>query len=409
MTGAEGGPRGINPGELGVLPQTERTTERRITPEMLLLDNKSHDSRALRMAWNALRADGQLVLEWNCDDARNHISPRVAQIRSISTGGDEESYESYQGLYNDKGIRIITVVFHYDRETEKKGKAPEGCGGQGVKGKQQANEAPISGGAYGYADKKIAHKDPLIQVLKSADQISKYTDKPVLAAARDHLTGKIRPVAFFQQREGEPQLIYSAVRIGNVLDGSYRPEEIYANGVPVLDKSDPMLKDFFLYFAENEFEARKLAERYPDLRDRMKVQNPKAIVISTQVRGLRSRYSSTFSEENEAFEITAARCRKTLEASARINNKAIQEALEQAHYAMAHALDNRGKEGKEFRDTRTVLIETTHIDESRKIAETLAETEYGARWLAEGNDIIVAEVRGGEIVDHKIEYFKPAA
>ncbi|MCL6096554.1 MAG: hypothetical protein M1444_02605 [Patescibacteria group bacterium] len=409
MAGLEGGSKGIDPRELGVLPAAELTTERRITPEMLLLDNKSQDSRRLRIEWNALRADGQLALEWDCDDARNHMSLRIAQIRSISTGGDEESYESYEGLYNDNGVRIIAVVFHYDKETEKKGKAPEGCGGQGVKGKQQANEAPTLGGAYGYVDKKIAHRDPLIQVLKSADQISKYTSKPILAAARDHLSGRISPVAFFQQREGEPQLIYSAVRVGNVLDGSYKPEEIYANGVPVLDKSDPILKDFFMYFAENDYEVRKLAEKYPDLRDRMKVQNPDALVISTQVRPLRSKYYTTFEDPNKAFEITIARCRKTLEASTRITNKAIQEVLEQAHYAMTHALDNRGKEGKEFRDTRTVLIETTHIDESRKIAQALAETEFGARWLSEENDVIIAEVRGGEIVDNKIGYFKPTA
>lgn len=409
MAGQEDGPRHINPGELGILPAAELTTERRITPEMLLSDNKSEDSRRLRKEWNVLRADGTLVLEWDCDDARSRPSLRAAQIRSISTGGDEESYESYEGLYNDKGVATIAVVVHYDKETERKGKAPEGCGGLGVKKKQQANEAPTLGGAYEYVDKKVAHHDPLVQALITADQISKYTSKPVLAAARDHLTGSIKPIALFQQKEDGAQLIYSAVRVGSILDGSYKPEEIYSNGVPVLERGDPALKDFFMFFAVNEHETRRLADRYPDLRDRMKVQNPSAIVISTQVRPLRTRYYDTFGDPGAAFEITIARCKKNLEASTRITNKAIQEVLEQAHYAMTHAIDNRGKEGKDFRDTRTVLIETVHIDNSRRIAQALAETEFGARWLTEGNDVIIAEVRGGEIVDNKIEYFKPTS
>lgn len=409
MAGQEGGPRGIAPRELRVLLPGEQATERRITPELLLLDNRSEDSARLRSYWNIQRADGELTLEWDCDDARQRPPLRAAQLRSISTGANEESYESYGGIFNDKGIKRIAVVAHFDGDTERKGHSPEGCGGLEAKRKQKANEAPREGGVFNYVRESIAHEDPIMQAIISADQISRYTDKPILAAACNHLTGEIFPVALFQQRGNGPQLILSSVRIGDIIDGRYKPEEIYAKGLPRLDRNDPLLRDFYTYFAENGDQMRKLNDKYPNLRDRMKVQNPDAIVISSQTRPLRTRYYDTFGDPGVAFEITIARCRKTLEASARITTKAIREALEQAHYAMTHAMDNRGKDNLPFRDTRTVLIETVHMEESRKIAESLAATEFGARWLSEGNAVIIAEVRSGEIVDNKIEYFKPTS
>lgn len=406
MTGREAEPQDISPRELGITP-SELTAETRITPGLLLADNKSESSRRLRREWDVQRADGELTLEHDCDDARNYLSLRTAQRRSISIGGDTASSEAFTGLFNDPGIKRIAVVIHYDRETVRKGKAPEGCGGLEVKKKQKCNEAPKQGGAYGYVDRSVPHEDPIIQAIKSADQTSRLTTKPILVGARDHLTGEIRPISLFQEDENGVQLTYSAVRVGDILDGSYNPEEIYANGMPFLDKTDPMLRTFYTFFVDNEYEVRTLADRYPDLRDRMKVQNPKAIVISTQVRPIRTRYRDVLGGPGTAFEVTIARGRKTLEAASRITNKAIEEALCQAHYAMSHAMDNREKAGKPFRDTHTIIVETTHLDESRRIAQALAQTDYGARWLNEGNDVIIAEVRGGEIVDGNIEYFHP--
>lgn len=406
MAGPEGRLRGIAPRELGVVLPSEQATERRITPELLLLDNRSENSVRIRKQWNIWRADGTLTLEWDCDDARRRPPLKAVQVRTISIGGDEETYEAYEGLANDKSIERIAAVTHYDGETVKNGVVPTGCGGQDAKGKQKTNQAPTEGGVYDWVREKIAHDDPVVQAIISAARISRWTTKPVLAAICNHLTGEIFPLAIFQQGKNGETNIHSSVNLGDILDGSYRPEKIYERGIPHLDITDPLLEAYATYFAENQHEVATLADKYLDLRNRMKVQNPDAIVISTQTRPLRTRYYDTFGDPGVAFEITAARCRKSIEAPTRITKSTIDEILQQLDYAMKHSLNPKGRD---FRNTRTILVETTHLEESRRIAQAIAKTDLGITWLAEGRSIIIAEVRAGEIADNKIEYFKPAA
>lgn len=402
MTGPEFGKQGV---DANISKISERETGKIITPSTLLVDNRSERSVRIKKQWDIWRADGTLTLEWDCDDARRRPPLKAAQVRTISIGGNEETYEAYEGLANDKSIERIVAVTHYDKDTLRKGTAPGGCGGQEAKRKQKANEAPSEGGVFDYVREKIAHDDPVVQAIISATRISRWTTKPVLATICNHLTGEVLPLAIFQQEEDGDTNIHSSVNLGDILDGSYRPEKIYERGIPHLDITDPLLEAYATYFAENQHEVATLADEYPDLRDRMKVQNPDAIVISTQTRPLRSRYFELFKDPGAAFEITAARCRKSIDATTRITKSTIDEILQQLDYVMKHTLN---PEGEDFRSTRTILIETTHLEESRRIAQAIAETDLGITWLAEGRSIIIAEVRAGEIVDNKIGYFQPA-
>jgi hypothetical protein len=391
----------------------EQAIARRIiTCETLVADNKSDHTASLNAEWELIRLNGQLTLEWNCDDARSRPSRKTAQVRTIAIGGDEETYESYKGLINDKSVKLITTVAHYDGDTVGIGIAPTGCGGQDAKLQQTKKLLPTEGGALGWVDKKVGHHDPVVQAMISATRISSLTDKPVLAAVRNHLTGEVLPLAIFRRNTNGTIDIHTSVDIGDCLQGSYRPEDIYKKGMPHLEKDDPLLVEYSTYFIDNMKYVGELKEQIqkdPGVYTRLKTQDPDAIVISTQTRPLVTRYSGLFTQPGSAFEITAARSKKSTEAQTPITNKAIREILDQLDYAaMRNALN---PEGHGFRRTRTILIETTRLEESRRIAKSIAETELGIRWLSEGRQIIIAEVRGGKIVKdedtskHKIENF----
>ncbi len=390
---------------------TEPETRKVITPETLLADNQSEASHKLRRIWEIARAHKQLTLESDCVEPRVYPTLKVAQLRTVANGANGETYEAFEGLINDESIQRIAIVTHRDKETDKKGVSPEGCGGLHVKKKQKANEAPTKGGAHAFVHEKVYHEDPIIQAVVSAYRISHWTTKPVLAAIRDHLSQEILPLAIFQRGEGQefPD-IYSHpnVNVAAILAGEYQPEKMYkTDEVPHLDVIDPRLDAFYTYFLDNKNDVIELARRHKNLRDKMKVPDADAIAISTQTRPLRTIHLETFGDPGTAFEVTAARCGKNVSSAARrISEEAVEEIVQQAAYAMGRALDPKDKG---FRKTRTILIETPRMAESKEIAQAIAETELGANWLAEGRKIIVAEIRSGKIVDHQIEYFQPAA
>jgi hypothetical protein len=392
-------------------PIEQAIASRIINRETLIADNESTHTVTLNTEWEEIRRRGQLTLEWDCDDARSRPSRKTVQVRTIATGGDDETYESYKGLINDKSVKLIVTVAHYDGDTVELGVPPTGCGGQDAKLKQTRNLLSREGrSSLRYVHEKVSHHDPVVQAMISASKISCLTDKPVLAAVRNHLTGEVIPLAIFKRNANGTNDMHSSVSMRDCLEGSYRPENIYKNGMPYLEKNDPLLAEYSDYFNDNMRyvgELNNLIENNPDVYNRLKTQDPDAIVISTQTRPLVTRYSGLFTEPGSVFEITAARSKKSTEAETPITNTAVKEILDQLDYAMNNALN---PEGHGFRRTRTILIETSRLEESRRIAQAIADTELGIRWLSERRQIIIAEVRGGKIVKdelrkHKIENF----
>lgn len=372
--------------------------ENMITPQSLLKDNHSIETEKLRKAWQENRKKGQLTAFFTCGDARTltPLPESSMSIRSIATGGLKDSYGN---LVNNRGVKQIVVLDHHDGDTAKPGQRPNGCGG--LAAKEQANghkDNKVKEGIAEYIEREVKHPDVIIQALLEAEEIAMQTQKPVMAATQDHLTEMIFPIAIFI--EGGLQK-FTAIHLNDIAGNLYDPTRLYANGIPVLP--DNLIPENFKQLLDaNRKNVALLAKRYPDLKQKQKVQNPQMVVLSTDIRSMRIRYPQTSQLPGSLFKLNIPRKKEGSHTS--INSKDLVRTLNQAQYPIEHALENFGDPTKPFYQTNTLFVETGEINLSRRLAQEAIRKPWMKEWLRLPNhQIIIAETKAG--VSSVIENF----
>lgn len=365
-----------------------------ITPETLYEDNHSTKAESARSRWRENRAARNLTLVFLCADPRE-ITPNPEQaeeVRKIAAGGDE--VKQYAPLLNDRGVKNILVMSHFDSEAYEEGKRPPGCGGLDAKAKVFGQEQEPKGDIETYLKKGIPHPDPILQAYHSAAMIARVTDKVVNAALQDHRTGNIYPLGGFSAKDSayimciDPDLIFH---------GKYNPEEIYRESV-VPHLPDRQLNPAMLSFLEQYRDAqKKFAKKRPNFFDSQKIINPRIVTLSTDIRPSGKIKFDQYGEPNTIFKLNVPR-KKIDDTDFVIENSYLEEALQQAEYPLKHSTENCETPGTSFCDTDTFYIETRSFDYSIEIAEKILKRRWMQEWLKrKPGQIIVSEARAGEI------------
>lgn len=368
-----------------------------ISPEALLADNHSEKADELRRKWMENKKAGNLYLLGACGDARVRFPKpeRYATLKSIAAGGHIESK-----ILTSAGIEFAVVASHFDGEIFVPGHMPTGCGGLGAKDKalKEKKPTPIKGIGF-YIARKIDHPDPLIQALLSANKITKETNKPSLAVAQNHRNGKIFPFGVFLPGQ-------NPICDVNLIDlfSKYNPEAIYAKGIPELERR--LIPDVFKDFIDAcDAQVKELLLNYPNLREMLRVQNPRMIVLSSEIMSAKIRYPEIANFPGILFKVHLPRIKNGTEVS--IDPEKLEDVVNQIEYPITHAVDNFDKLNESFSNTDRFLIETDNIELSRKVALRLAEEEWMKKWLAlPEHQILIAQTQEG--ISNMIEDFVPA-
>lgn len=377
-------------GERGFFNREQLPGENRpkeiITPETLWVDNHSSEANRRRSVWELMRSQGRLTVFKACSDARLFLPYEDSiSIRSIATAGSEVPYHK---LVESPGVRRVVVIAHHDGDTVQKGKRPEGCGGLGAKASVDTNGSEK--GISRFIRENVRHPDVILQAWISAENIAAKTGKPVLAATQDHLDGTIYPIASF---ENGTQNIHTGVRLKYMLQDQYDPTTIYENGIPTMDQ-DMIPDEFKDIIAQNRQEVVDRYIKYPNIRRLQKVQNPRMVVFSTDIRSTRIRYPSTADFPGSLFKLHVPR--EKVKSTIRIDHKSLIEGLDQAQYPFQHAVENYGKTGSPFSSTDRFLIETGDIDVSKELAENALKEEWMQKWIGlRDHHIFVAQTKRG--------------
>jgi hypothetical protein len=365
-----------------------------ITPDTLLKDNHTETADKLRAEWMENKRAGELYVLDACGDARVRF-PRPEEyvtLKSIAAGGLIESV-----IVSNAGTKFAVVASHFDGETFVPGQMPTGCGGLGAKDKalKEKKPTPIKGIGY-YIENNIEHPDPLIKALLTANRIAKETGKPCLAVAQDHRTSKIYPFGVFLPGKAP----ICAINLIDQLLG-YNPKEMYGNGIPELENSS--IPDIFMEFIDAcKAQMKELLVNFPNLTEMLRVQNPRMIVLSTEIMSAKIRYPEIAGFPGILFKLHLPRIKNGTEVS--IDPGKLEDVVNQTEYPIQHAVDNFEKPNEPFSKTDRILIETENIDLSRKVALRLAEEEWMGNWLAlPEHQMLIAQTQEG--ITQLIEQF----
>lgn len=369
-----------------------------ITLESLRVDNQSEEAKIGIGEYERHASNGDLVAGEACGDSKTTLPlpEQTVFLRSISNGGPKD-----YGVFRHPKVGKAVAVTHVDGDTLEIGKMPTGCAGLREKQKSRTQSEGVVEGLSYYVHNNIAHPDPVVQALVTANEIFKKSGKPALATVQDHLTTKIYPVGVFLPNQAPNAAI-------NLVDLAvkYDPESIYANLIPTLKDSD--IPDMFREFLDAaNAQMRSLLMNYSNFKETQKVSNPRFIVLSTEPRSLRIRYPKTMSRPGIAFKMHLPRER--LESGTiSINPSVLRDIINQVEYPFGHAADHFGKPGESFEDTDIFLIETGDWDVSYQLAEELDKVKPVKKWLSQDrHQIWVAKTEEG--ITTRMELLKPSA
>lgn len=358
-----------------------------ITPESLMLDNRSPKADEGRDSFERNKAEGRLRFVEGCGDARSMIPEpeETVPVRSIAAAGTKPDK-----VLKSPSVRTAVSMGHFDGETVTLGKRPTGCGGEKAKEDSlngDQDKKPVKGIEY-YVRHNIQHPDVIMQSIISAGKIARQSEKPTLAAVQDHRTATIYPIAVFLQ--GGVHRISQIAEEDLIL---YKKDSIYSDGIPALDES--MIPDEFKDFIEaGRKQVRELVVKYPNLREMQKVQNPRMIVLSTELMSMRLRFPKTSEMPGMIFKLHVPREKIGIGIS--IRSEDLEESLMQAQYPISRAVENFRKQGHSFSITDRLMIETDDMETSRDLATRLAEQEWMQDWInLQDHRIFIAQAQEG--------------
>jgi hypothetical protein len=365
----------------------------KVTPKFLYEDNHSSQAQINREKNEDARMHGKRKAWRKCSDARGLVAGVDAILWGSIAGADEADTK----FATDRGTEASIALSHYDGDTLIPGEMPSGCGGLNAK-KEIGNEKHKEG-IKKFVSEKIKIHDPLIHTLFLAEDMAIWGHKPTLAATQDHLTLQIYPVALYLPQENGEIVIRSRIRSQDTMATSYNPKRLYENGIPTISESS--LPDCFIKVLEqNVRDVQEFNSRYPDLRKMQKVQNPRTILLSTDVRPLSTKYPTLASIPGSVFQVIVPRGK--IEGSPYINEEDLQNSLDQLEYPISEAIKHHGSAGKAFADTDNIVIETGNLDLSKKVAQkAIMERDWIREWLKlENTEITVAQSIAGLVSDN---------
>ena len=368
------------------LPKSETL----ITPGTLYQDNRSPKAHSNVTDWDINRLDGLHIVTATCADARIEVpmDTNTERIHTIAVGGPKNPYEN---LFKGRNIRAAVALAHHDGDTITPGRMPTGCGGLGAKAEIKANGKRKNMGVEQYVDRDVYHEDAILQACVSALEIAGLTDKPVLAATQDHLTGEIHPLlAFWSNNSTRFTACNRSVSIKDLLDPvKYAPAKIYQEGLPCLATKD-LPEELQEYMAANQREVDLLHENHPDFRQMQKIQNPETVILTTDIRPTRLKYPTLFEKPGSFFRLTIPRIKNSQGeeyTGIEFSQEELQRVFEQVQYPIEH-----------FSKVKNIVIETPSLEWSNKIGRALTEEGFMEKWVERlGSQILALETRGGKI------------
>lgn len=348
-----------------------------LTIDAFLDDNRTDKAHDRLREWEDAKRGRDLYAIWACSDSRLVLPNRAVHIYTLAAGGRRSPFNA---LLSDPRIKADVVVNHYDGDLAIPGESPGGCGARFAK-KRMEEGMPVNGyGVEKFISEHVWHSDLVKQTNTAAAFTAYRTGRPVLAAAQDHLDLAVYPLAVYLDGGRDVQ---SGVPQHFILAQTYFPDEIYRDGIPVLNHTKlPSVFDDFI--SENLAQSSDLPRRYRDLRITQKNQNPRLLVVSTDIRPLTVRYPQITDKPGSTFRISVPQ--QTLDGAVRIDPTHISLAFQQAEYPVAH-----------FSNLRTILIETRSMEKSTSVAEDLTKQEWIKSWLLNvDHQILIGEVSRGE-------------
>lgn len=369
-----------------------------VTPESLFTDNNSQLSQELIASYQDRRDVGELYAEDPCSDSRPP-EPRPDQIvrnPSIAASGP---IEPFIGLYQDHRIKAVITKAHYSQLQSRRGQRPRGCGGGDGKAVQEAlSEMPIDEGDIDqFIRKNVWHSDVVVNSLIRAASIAQHVDKPVLATAiaHDSLDNPLSLLGWFRKHPSGSIESRTAIPLNFLLTGNYKPSEIYAHGIPTLDRGE-LPDEFQERIDAYEKYIAELQLAYPNYAQRQSVQNPTVFGISPNMKSASLRYPHTFGAPGTIFEARVARKRIDDE-TVDIDPESLYQALNQAHFPIAKSIANHENDTKEFARLNRILIETPSLDLSLDLAVELSHKPWMKEWMELPNHrIMLARTRAGK-------------
>lgn len=361
-----------------------RQDELIITTKTLWEDNHSPLAERRRQEFEEARLKGELAGVLRCSDARVSLVGNSISVGTISAAGVPS-----RNLARDRGIKFWMSLSHFDGDTVDLEVMPEGCGG--LRAKTQIGDTPQEGGIGKYVAEIIKHQDPLVQAIITAEAMAYLSDgKPVLAASQDHLDHTVYPVAFFQMIDDQMTSI-SAVRNIDIL--KYDPKSVYENGIPTIREAS--LPDAFLELLEqNKAEVQDLYAKYPNIRTLQKVQKPRTVMFSTDIRSAKIKYPRLSEAPGSIFKVFVPR--EKMDGSVRIKDEDLINSFNQLQYPIDNAVKNFGRDDEPFSNTDRLIIETADIEQSRRIAQEASKHKWMTDWMnLSDRKIILVQTVGG--------------
>ena len=365
----------------------------------LLSENNRETAVRLQQEWLYAKANHQLTLIDTCSDARVHVSsflgrPDFINLSSIAASAKKSEL---QYIINHAGSKQIMLLAHHDGETVKEGKCACGCGGLTERGKMNSESVFEKNSVASFVKEKILSPDPVTQTFLKAAETASLTEKPVLAATVDHLTGLIYPFALFKDfgKSVNTSIPYSEA-LQNLREIKMW-SKYEGNKIPVL-QNEQMTQDFIDLLQFNRSQVVKIIKTTPDFAQSQKVQDPSTVAVSTLVMPLAVRYPHFFGKVNSSFKVFLPYV-KEKSCVTNIAKDVMDDTLRQVEYPISHS--NHADEGTSFYSTKNILIETPNMVLSEKIYEELINRSYIKEWLEKKQgQIFISEVMsGGKTVD----------
>ncbi len=391
-----------------------RPAGKEITVESLIADNHSADAFKNRAKSQDAFRRGEIDVTAACSDARLVIPNLIHAVRlgSIATGGKREDFTR---LFNDRRVRSIINLAHFDGRTIAKGSTPSGCRGLFEKSmlEKNGNEAQDTSEeddtTAEFIRNEIFHSDVIVQTTLAARSIAKLSEKPVMAAAEDHITGKIHIFAVYWRKNGTFRSLLSEHLLPeSITPEHYDPQKIYHDGLPDIDMNSlPVeFEVFHNYVRLQEEKMKRMKIWYSDFEERQKVQNKvKAVLWTIRPRPPELRFPTLFREPGSLFLVSQASMKDVVEGDPGDNNQVVsiplssqREGLMQVRLPIFEAIEHRDEPEKAFSGTNTLIIETGSFNLSTRLQAEALKKPWMREWLQiPGNKIITIESKGGVI------------
>jgi len=379
------------------MAETRKLHELAITPQTLIEDNKSLLATKRIEAWYAAKTEGGLTGVISCSDARVSVTtafgtPNIVSIRTVAAGGLRDKEDPMSWVFSHKGAGKFMVLEHFDGEQFRFGECPKGCGGLGEKEKMVGQEEDLStcGEVYDaidYVRRHVDHHDMVLQAMITASKLTRLTNAPVLAAAIDHRTYKVFPLA-----ELSGDNFRSSIRLADLID--YDPGKLYYMGIPTLNLAWTPGPFHSLIMANQTVVSERANNR--SFFESQRVQNPRAVVISTEIRPAGARYPKTFGEPNTGFMVRLPYIKE--KDGIVLSEQELCIAFAQAGYALSHAAT--AQQGGSFYGTDTIIIETPSMELTQRIATKLQETQAYQDWKkSRGKQLIGVQVNNAKTIE----------